>query len=97
MNNGQRAHMNFVEWVTSSLFFLLVAGLYCPCTATILGVVMIVARMIYAIGYVSGGPNGRRIGAILNDLAVLGLFVMAVMYSVHLICPCGEKAPSADL
>ena len=44
---------------------------------------MIVARLIYSIGYSSSGPNGRIVGALLNDIAVLGLFIMSMMYCVN--------------
>ena len=44
---------------------------------------MIVARLIYGIGYSSSGPNGRIVGALLNDIAILGLFIMSMMYCVN--------------
>lgn len=44
---------------------------------------MIVARLIYSIGYSSSGPNGRIVGALLNDIAILGLFIMSMMYCVN--------------
>lgn len=84
-NNAQRAHMNFVEMIASSLMFLLVGGLYCSCLATGFGALMIVSRAIYAWGYMSSGPQGRRLGAILNGLAILGLFILSMIYCVNAV------------
>ncbi len=52
-NNAQRAHANFVEWIASCLVFLLIAGLYFPIPAAAVGAGIVVARFIYACGYVS--------------------------------------------
>ena len=84
-NSSQRAHMNFVEMIASSLMFLLVAGLYCPCMATGFGVLMIVSRIFYSVGYVNSGPKGRLVGALLNDIAILGLFIMSMIFLVNKI------------
>ena len=46
---------------------------------------MIVSRAIYAFGYSSSGPKGRLLGAILNDIAILGLFIMSMMYCVKAV------------
>ena len=77
-NNAQRAHYNFVEMAPSTFLWLLVAGLYYPCAASVLGALTGVFRLHYAWGYATNGPNGRRIGAIANDLFILALFVMSV-------------------
>ena len=84
-NNAQRAHLNFVEMIASSLMFLLVGGLYCPCIASGLGGLMIISRILYATGYANKGPNGRLIGAVLNDVALLGLFIMGMIFVVKLM------------
>ena len=46
---------------------------------------MAISRAIYAIGYGAGGPNGRLVGALLNDLAMLALFVLSVISSIFFI------------
>lgn len=84
-NNGQRAHMNYVEWIASCLVFLLIAGLYFPIPAAAIGLGVIVSRIIYACGYTSNGPTGRLIGALGNDILVLALFVLAVISSIFFI------------
>ena len=94
-NNAQRAHLNFVEMIASSLIFLLIGGLYCPCIASGLGALMIVSRLFYSIGYTSKGPAGRLIGALLNDVGLLGLIIMDTIFFVKLIkgtCAHGNPA-----
>ena len=76
--------MNYVEWIASSLVFLLIAGLYFPITSASIGLVVIIARFIYAIGYLKG-PSGRSVGALLNDLGVLALFIIAIISSIKFI------------
>ncbi len=84
-NSAQRAHQNFLEWIASCLVFLLIAGIYFPIPAAAIGLGIIVCRMIYAIGYFIGGPKGRLIGVIGNDLLVIAEFVLAFISSVYFI------------
>ncbi len=78
-NNAQRAHYNFVEGVALYLILILAAGIYYPIYASILGAVIFVGRLLFAIGYVSSGPKGRMAGALLVDLALLGLLGLGVL------------------
>jgi glutathione S-transferase len=84
-NAAQRAHYNFLEWIASTLIFIIIAGIYFPIPAAVLGLVIFIARIIYCVGYVIGGPKGRSVGALLNDFAILGLFVLGVISSVFFI------------
>lgn len=77
--------MNYVEWIASCLAFLLIAGIKFERPAACIGLGVIIARCIYAFGYVSGGPKGRLIGGISNDILVLALFVLAVISSIKII------------
>lgn len=77
--------MNYVEWIACSLVLLLVAGLQFPITSASLGLAVIVGRFLYAYGYTSGGPSGRSIGVLVNDLAVLALFVLSILAGVNFI------------
>jgi glutathione S-transferase len=77
--------MNFVEWIASCLVFVLIAGLYFPIPAAALGLGIVIARFIYACGYASGGPSSRTVGALINDLLVLGAFALAIISSVYFI------------
>jgi hypothetical protein len=49
----------------------LIAGIYFPVPAAAIGLGIIICRFIYAIGYFIGGPKGRLIGVLGNDLLVL--------------------------
>ncbi len=84
--------MNFVEWIASCLVFLLIGGLYFPIPAAAVGLGVVVARFIYACGYSSGGPTGRLIGALANDVLVLAQFVLAVISSVYFLK--GDQFPN---
>lgn len=84
-NSAQRAHMNFVEMVASTLTFTFVAGVYFPIPAAALCLVMIIARIIYCCGYAAKGPKGRSIGALFFDLAFLAQFILAFISSVYFI------------
>lgn len=82
LNNGQRAHMNYVEWIGTNLIFHVVAGIYFPIPAAILGFGIIISRFVYAIGYTQGGPNSRILGALANDLITLAELILAIISCV---------------
>ena len=77
-NNAQRAHYNFVEFAPSGFVMLFIAGIYFPIAAAVLGLVLFIGRIFYSYGYANGGPKGRLIGAILNDLVLLGLLGLSL-------------------
>jgi len=81
-NNAQRAHSNFVEMAPSTILWVFLAGIYFPIVASILGLLIIIFRIIYAIGYVKSGPSGRMVGAMGNNLALLGLFGLSIASGV---------------
>ncbi len=84
-NSAQRAHYNFVEWIASTLILIIVAGIYFPMPAAGLGLAIFIGRLIYSIGYAMNGPKGRSIGAVINDIAILGVFVLGVISSIYFI------------
>jgi glutathione S-transferase len=84
-NSAQRAHYNFLEWIASTLAILLIAGIYFPIPSAALGLAIFLGRLIYAIGYMTGGPQGRLIGVLINDFAFLGAFVLSFISSVFFI------------
>jgi uncharacterized membrane protein YecN with MAPEG domain len=92
-NSSQRAHLNFVEWAPSTFALLLIGGVYFAIPAASLGLVIIIARLIYSFGYQIGGPAGRLIGALLNDLAILALFVLSIISCVYFIQ--GDSIPAS--
>jgi glutathione S-transferase len=74
---------------------LIVGGLSCPCWAAGFGGLLIVGRFIYAAGYSSGGPKGRMIGALLVDVALLGLFYFSLCACYTIIK--GDKLVKGEL
>ncbi|KAH6854264.1 hypothetical protein B0I37DRAFT_25328 [Chaetomium sp. MPI-CAGE-AT-0009] len=72
-NCAQRAHNNFTENLTPFLAGLLVAGLKYPVFAGSLGGVWSLARIMFAIGYTSNGPQGRIVGSAIGSLVNLTL------------------------
>ena len=84
-NSAQRAHYNFLEWIASTLIMIIIAGIYFPIPAASLGLAIFIARIIYSVGYVMGGPKGRSVGALINDFAMLGAFVLSVISSIYFI------------
>lgn len=83
-NNAQRAHYNFVEGVATYILLIIVAGLSYPMYATYLGIAVFAGRLLFSIGYVSKGPGGRLLGALLIDFALLGLVVLAVKTGLNI-------------
>jgi glutathione S-transferase len=81
-NNAQRAHYNFIEFAPSGFVMLFIAGIYFPVAAAVLGLVLFIGRLIYSIGYSSGGPKGRLVGAILGDLVLLGLLGLSLASAI---------------
>lgn len=82
-NCAQRAHGNFLENASQTMFFTLVAGLKYPQLATGLGAAWLACRSLFLYGYVySGKPQGkgRLIGSFfwLVQGALWGLSVFGV-------------------
>jgi hypothetical protein len=77
-NSAQRAHYNYLEFVASVLLFLLIGGLFFPDYATYAGIAWLVGREFYTAGYMAKGPRGRSTGAVIADIGLLALFLMAV-------------------
>lgn len=82
--SSQRAHHNYLEFLTFSVLVVLISGLRYPRVAVIGGIVYIIARYIYALGYRMKGPNGRAVGAIVSDLALLALLFASFSAVYHI-------------
>jgi len=68
-NCVQRAHQNTLEAYPGFLMLLLLGGLQYPKISAGAGTLYLISRIIYARGYYSGGPEGRKRGAILTLLS----------------------------
>jgi len=83
-NNAQRAHGNYLEFAPTTFVWLFIAGIYFPIPAAVIGLGSIIFRIFYGVGYVKSGAKGRTIGALGNDLCILGLlglsFASGVMF-----------------
>jgi uncharacterized membrane protein YecN with MAPEG domain len=77
-NNAQRAHYNYLEFAPSTLAWIFISGLYFPIPSAAIGAALIIFRLMYAVGYAKSGPKGRGIGALGNDLCILGLFGLSL-------------------
>ena len=75
-NCAQRVHYNFVEMIATYEILLLVGGLAHPLLAAAMGALLIVGRIVYAIGYMFG-PKSRVPGALIADVCLLGLTALA--------------------
>ncbi|KAI8056908.1 hypothetical protein BDF22DRAFT_652980 [Syncephalis plumigaleata] len=67
------------------LDLLLLSGLYYPTTVAPIGFLYSIARVIYAKGYQSKGPNGRLVGALISTLSMLSLLTLAVTGSLKTV------------
>ncbi|KAK4177497.1 hypothetical protein QBC36DRAFT_326953 [Triangularia setosa] len=83
-NCAQRAHNNFTENLTPFLGSLLISGLQYPRFAGALGGVWAFARVLFALGYTSKGPEGRMIGSAIGSLTDIVLKFTAVYTAVGL-------------
>lgn len=78
-NCAQRAHGNYLENQPGLVMTLLLAGLRYPIVASAMGALWCVARVVYALGYVSEGKRegqGRYPG-LLFQLPQFGLAVLS--------------------
>ncbi|XP_077538800.1 glutathione S-transferase 3, mitochondrial-like [Haemaphysalis longicornis] len=68
----QRSHQHFLEYYPQTLMILFLGGFEYPKVAAGAGVVYLAGRVIYAIGYSTGDPDKRFLGA----FKYLGLFTL---------------------
>jgi uncharacterized membrane protein YecN with MAPEG domain len=84
-NVAQRTHLNFVENIGLIIPLVLIAGLVLSVPAAILGATYFLGRLLYTIGYRSGGPKGREIGAVLAFLSLFGELGLAMYTGITFI------------
>ncbi|XP_073672613.1 microsomal glutathione S-transferase 3a [Garra rufa] len=73
----QRSHQNTVELLSPFLFHLSVGGIQHPRLASVLGMIWIASRVLYARGYSTGKPKKRHHGTF-GLVALFGLFLCTV-------------------
>ncbi|KAI8323733.1 hypothetical protein GQ54DRAFT_95536 [Martensiomyces pterosporus] len=61
----QKVHASHVEYLPLAQSSVLLAGLFYPKLSAYAGVAYIVGRLVYSIGYIKCGPDGRKFGALL--------------------------------
>ncbi|CAM6088156.1 unnamed protein product [Calypogeia fissa] len=81
-NCYQRAHQNTLENYPSYLALLLIGGLGYPITSAVLGLVWIVGRLVYSLGYFTGDPNNRLKG-MFHFFGFVGLFITCIVLGVR--------------
>lgn len=83
-NCYQRAHQNTLEAYPSFLTLLVLGGLGYPVTASVFGMVWVVGRVFYSLGYYTGDPRNRMKG-MWHVFGLLGLLVTSSVYGVRLL------------
>jgi glutathione S-transferase len=78
----QRAHQNFLEAYPQFLVFLTLGGLQYPRISAGAGVVYLIGRIAYAVGYYTGEPKNRRYG-LFGFVGMLTLLGNTVSFACH--------------
>lgn len=68
--------------VGSALAVLLISGAFYPLFSAALGAVYVLGRRLYSSGYRAKGAEGRGVGAIVLDIALVGLWIGSVVGSL---------------
>ena len=84
-NNAQRCQGNFLEQINFMLVSVVFTALWSPWAAFALMMTFCVSRLLFSMGYLSWGPKGRLVGAILGDLAHLTgiVFIQIVVGNLY--------------
>ena len=80
-NTAQRVHIQYMESVTQVLCMQLFAGLQWPLPTMVIGIIYLIGRILYTMGYKSGGVKGRVYGAPLVMLIqmLMPIYTMVAM------------------
>lgn len=84
-NCAQRAHQNTLENVPQIIASLLIAGLSHPRTAAISGLLYVVGRIFFTLGYNSGEPKNRVPGSLIGYLGMLPLYFTSAYTAFDLL------------
>ncbi|KAG2378194.1 hypothetical protein C9374_008337 [Naegleria lovaniensis] len=78
-NRAMRVHYNALEGTPFFFVGLILSGLYWPEVSALAGVVYMIGRAVYCVGYLQA-PEKRSAGAYIFHLAELVLLVLSVMF-----------------
>lgn len=84
MQLAQRAHLNYLETLSLSLWALVISGIFFPFYAGVLSVVHIIGRQLYCSGFRSRAGL-RGVGYAVSMLSLLAWIVLGGYGSVQLI------------
>ncbi|XP_024377614.1 uncharacterized protein [Physcomitrium patens] len=85
-NCYQRAHQNTLESYPAFLTLLVISGLAYPITASVFGMLWVVGRVVYSLGYYTGDPSKRFRGAF-HNFGLWGLLVTSIVFGVRTVMP----------
>ena len=83
-NCTQRGHQNTLETAPALMAMVGVIGLMHPITATVIGMLYNVARVVYFLGYKTGDASKRSPGAAVSFLANIATLVTLLVAGVRL-------------
>mmetsp|Transcript_34288 Transcript_34288/g.24795 ORF Transcript_34288/g.24795 Transcript_34288/m.24795 type:complete len:108 (+) Transcript_34288:227-550(+) len=83
-NSRNRAHMNFVEFLPIYVITLLSGGFVFPMWSMIFGYILVAARLVYMISYVSCGPSARIPASAISNFGTLALVIGSIVQCVRI-------------
>jgi glutathione S-transferase len=81
---AMRIHYNALETNGLFLVLLLLSGMYWPMLSIAGGVIYMVGRFVYGIGYMKA-PEKRVPGAVIFHLGELIMLIPSIMFIIHVI------------
>lgn len=72
----QRAHQNTLENWSPIMILMMLNGLVYPKLSAAFGLVWVLGRILYGIGYGKKGPKGRMAGGLISHLGDFPLIIM---------------------
>ena len=84
-NCAQRAHHNTLELLPFFFPALLLGGIRYPLYAGITGAVFSVGRVMYSLGYYTGNPEKRVPGALISEVALVGLLGLNILTGANIL------------